>query len=153
MATKGDVLHLFRQALNSELGHISVCLSDEREVLALQKRCHTVRDRERGAALRKFPHPMDRRNTPVYDVQSRPIGYMRLRGDLKPETPYDCLSTKVRGNVLIIFRTRDWVEPPARSGMLPEAKELTREEILSLPPWPLRSERDRQGRIRSGGMW
>jgi len=152
--TRGDLLHLFRQALKSDNGSVRIRLADEDEAIRLRRRCYKMRDRLRQEQQR-------RRTTPLmaYDAKGNPIGLLAVVGGGRTtwelEAVYDCLRFRVIGRDLVIqrfdVRVRD--EHPAHTGALPEARELGLDEIDALPPWPLRSARDRRGRFVDRQTW
>ena len=136
MASRGDVLHLFRQALNSDTGGIRLRCATEDEAYQLRKRCYHVRDFEREEARLKLPDPRLGDHVPIFDIKGNFVGvteFMRWRR--KVETEFDCLMFRVIDRDLIVLRIAERVcEPPARTGALPAAQEMSRSDIEALPP-------------------
>jgi hypothetical protein len=156
MAGRGDVLHLFRQALNSDSGGIRMRFATEGEALRTRKACYNYRDALRAKAARKRPDPRRQLgNTPLYDMNGNLVAIadvMHSRG--KAETEFDCLQFRVVGREFVILRIAERVLKEAHhTGALPVAQEMSRNDIGALPPWPLRSARADRGRFTGRQVW
>jgi hypothetical protein len=153
MITQGDLLQFFRRALDSDSGHIQRRCVDEDEAIRLRKRCYKERDRHRNVQKRRLNQPIL-----AYDAQGNQIGLLATIHDGRPlyemETPFNCLRFRVVGRDLIVERVADvMLNVTPVSGALSDARELRRDEIDDLPPYPLRGLRNHHGEFTNKGTW
>jgi len=144
-----DVLVLFNQALMSPNGAIRISFGDEEAARQFRRKLYKARDKIRDEKARAQGRRVMHGPVPTYDINGNPIGITDVfYPDVgRISTPYDCLQFRIIEGDVVIQRVAERVleEPSANIPPIPEAYEMDRDEVRALPPWPLRSARNRLG--------
>ena len=154
--SRREIRRLFRQAMQSDSGAISVPFATADEALRFRKACYNFREALRTKERRKRPS-REPGQVLTYDIKGNVVGLteaLRLRD--KVETEFDCLQFRVIGRELIIRMIAERVldeERPVHPGVLSGVREMSSSDIEALPPWPLRQIRADKGRFTDRQVW